>query len=70
MALIMTVYNMKRIINIQGIENLLEKLESWKPDYKKATVFSQKRSILKLFIRFYILPIAQAVLKKQWAKEA
>jgi len=36
MALIMTVYNMKRAINILGIEQLIEKLKDWKPNYKKA----------------------------------
>jgi transposase len=36
MALIMTVYNLKRAINILGIEKLIEKLQTWKPDYKKA----------------------------------
>ena len=35
MALIMTVYNMKRAINILGIEKLLEKLKNWKPKYPK-----------------------------------
>ena len=60
MALIMTVYNMKRAINILGIEKILEKLKRWKPDYKKGSVFSQKRSILKLYNRFCILAIAKA----------
>jgi radical SAM protein with 4Fe4S-binding SPASM domain len=36
MALIMTVYNMKRAMNILGIEQLIEKLKDWKPNYKKA----------------------------------
>ena len=48
MALIMTVYNIKRSINILGIENLLSKLQNWKPDYAKASKFWLKRSILKL----------------------
>lgn len=34
MALIMTVYNIKRTINILGIENLLEKIKNWNPNYK------------------------------------
>lgn len=34
MALIMTVYNIKRSINILGLENLLEKIKNWKPNYK------------------------------------
>jgi hypothetical protein len=47
MALIMTVYNMKRVMNILGIEQLLEKLRNWKPNYAKATVPQQKRAILR-----------------------
>ena len=34
-ALIMTVYNMKRCMNILGFEKLLEKIKSWTPDYKR-----------------------------------
>lgn len=33
-ALIMTVYNMKRCINIIGLEKLLEKIKNWQPNYK------------------------------------
>ena len=33
-ALIMTVYNMKRSMNILGMEDILEKIKNWKPDYK------------------------------------
>jgi len=33
MALIMTIYNMKRTINILGFDNLMEKLKDWKPLY-------------------------------------
>ena len=47
-ALIMTVYNIKRSINILGIKNLLAKLQNWKPDYAKASKVYLKRSILKL----------------------
>ncbi len=35
-SLIMMVYNMKRSINILGIEDLLKKLDAWKPKYPKA----------------------------------
>ncbi len=35
MALIMTVYNIKRCINILGLSELLFKLKNWKPDYKR-----------------------------------
>jgi transposase len=36
-ALIMTVYNLKRTITLLGIEDLTEKIKSWKPDYKKVS---------------------------------
>ena len=54
MALIMTVYNMKRAINILGIEKLLEKLKNWKPKYPKGLVSKIKESILSLYARFSI----------------
>ena len=34
-ALIMTVYNLKRCMNILGINELIEKVKKWKPDYKR-----------------------------------
>ena len=37
MNLIMTVYNMKRALNILGFDGMMEKLKNWKPDYTKAT---------------------------------
>jgi len=49
MALIMTVYNMKRAINILGIEKILAKLKTWKPDYRKATLLIKKRTIIRLY---------------------
>jgi transposase len=33
-ALIMTVYNLKRSMNILGIENMIKKIKKWKPNYK------------------------------------
>jgi len=36
-ALIMTVYNMKRCMNILGIEDLLKKIKKWVPNYKGIT---------------------------------
>jgi hypothetical protein len=36
-ALIMTVYNLKRTINLLGIEDLTEKIKNWKPDYNKVS---------------------------------
>lgn len=60
MALIMTVYNMKRAMNILGIEQLLEKLKTWKPNYPKATMFQQKRAILRLYNESNFLEFAMA----------
>ncbi|MDI9882674.1 transposase [Flectobacillus longus] len=47
MALIMTVYNIKRSLNILG---LIEKLHNWSPDYAKANYFGKKRPILSLYV--------------------
>ena len=48
MALIMTVYNIKRSINILGLPKILEKLKSWVPDYQKTTCFIENRLIFRL----------------------
>lgn len=45
-ALIMTVYNLKRSINILGITDLMEKLRKWEPDYK-AVSLAPKPAVLK-----------------------
>jgi hypothetical protein len=37
----MTVYNMKRTINILGYEQLMQKLSVWKPKYNKGWFYSQ-----------------------------
>jgi radical SAM protein with 4Fe4S-binding SPASM domain len=37
-ALIMTVYNLKRTINILGIPELLQLIQNWKPDYKRVSL--------------------------------
>ena len=36
-ALIMTVYNMKRCMNILGMDELIEKIKNWAPNYKGIT---------------------------------
>jgi len=58
MALIMTVYNMKRATNILGIEKLLEKLKAWKPDYKKVSGFAEIHVILRRYSDFCFLRLA------------
>ena len=55
----MTVYNMKRAINILGLEELLEKLKTWKPDYKKVSGFTKIRLILRRHNEFYFLQMAE-----------
>ena len=54
MLLIMTVYYMKRAINILGIEKLLEKLKNWKPKYSQGLVSKIKHSILSHYARLFI----------------
>jgi hypothetical protein len=54
-ALIMTVYNMKRCMNILGFEKLLEKIAKWKPDYKRITGFLFYYSIYFLLQQFIFL---------------
>ena len=46
-ALIMTVYNMKRSMNILGMETILEKIKNWKPNYKGMTLHLQKPSCFR-----------------------
>jgi len=45
MALIMTVYNMKRVLNIVGIEKLLAKINTWKVKYPALVFFGKKQAI-------------------------
>lgn len=47
MALIMTVYNIKRTINILGMEKLLEKIKKWKPNYKKIAGLYSKTAFIE-----------------------
>lgn len=50
MALIMTVYNIKRTINILGMEKLLEKIKNWKPNYKGiSSSFSKSNHFNKIY---------------------
>jgi hypothetical protein len=47
-ALIMTVYNMKRSMNVLGMETILEKIKNWKPNYKGMTLYLQKPSCFRV----------------------
>ena len=60
MALIMTVYNMKRAFKILGIEKLMAKLRTWKPDHRKATLLLQIRLVLTRYADFNFWTLAKA----------
>jgi hypothetical protein len=45
-ALIMTVYNLRRTINMLGMPHLPEKLAKWDPEYQKVSLLS-KSAFLK-----------------------
>ncbi|MFN8437042.1 MAG: transposase [Cytophagales bacterium] len=60
MALIMTVYNLKRVHNILGIEKLLEKLKTWKPKYPKTSKLAKKRTLLRLYTKTYFESLSLA----------
>jgi len=59
-SLIMTVYNMKRTINILGFENLMQKLNAWKPNYKKEWLYPQKTNNHKCIIAILYSEIKMA----------
>lgn len=46
-ALIMTVYNMKRSLNILGLETILDKIKTWKPNYKGMTCANSNWTIFE-----------------------
>ena len=41
-SLIMMVYNIKRSVNILGFDTLMQKLNAWKPTYKREWLYSKK----------------------------
>ena len=47
-ALVMTVYNLKRTINILGFGDLMERIKNWKPDYKRVSL-ALKSALIDLF---------------------
>ena len=48
LALIMTVYNMKRSKNILGFDKLMEFLQNWTPKYPGGTCSNKNRVHLRL----------------------
>ena len=46
-ALIMTVYNMKRCMNILGMDDLIEKIKKWAPNYKGITHAFEKQTCFR-----------------------
>ncbi len=50
MALIMTVYNIRRCITILGIPELINKLKNWTPDYERILFSFSNMTSLKPFI--------------------
>jgi hypothetical protein len=52
MAFVMMIYNMKRSLNIIGIDGLIEFLKGWQPDYWKVLLFVQK---LTIYLRLEVL---------------
>lgn len=52
-SLIMTVYNMKRCLNIMGFNNLMQEINNWKPKYSKKWL---KASFCELIRRFLTAP--------------
>ncbi len=55
LALIMTVYNMKRSKNILGFAKLMEILKNWTPKYPGGACFSKKRLQISHFKPLYFL---------------
>ena len=51
MALIMTVYNLKRVLNILGVATLIEKLKTWKPKYPALLKSNKKQSISMRYMK-------------------
>jgi transposase len=49
MALIMTVYNLKRSLNILTLPEILEKLKNWTPNYERVAYFIENKLILRSY---------------------
>lgn len=49
MALIMTVYNLKRSLNILTLPEILEKLKNWTPNYERVAYFIENGLVLRSY---------------------
>lgn len=56
-SLIMTVYNMKRTMNILDFDNLMQKLNAWKPEYKKEWLCQHSTNKKQALIRILFFEI-------------
>ena len=59
-ALIMTVYNVKRTINILGFDKLMQKMSAWKPIYKKKWLHLNKINVFNCLVRTLFFEIKLA----------
>ena len=63
MAVIMTVYNFKRVMNIFNFDDFLKKLKNWKPDYEKIIRTFFKTDFISLKMAMSIFGIAFLYMK-------
>lgn len=56
MSLIMTVYNLKRVLNILGVARLMEKLKTWKPKYPDTTQLNRNQRFVRLYATLSFYP--------------
>ena len=56
MALIMTVYNLRRCVTILGVDDLIEKINNWTPNYKGIVRLLQNLTSLNDFKAHYFIP--------------
>ena len=61
LALIMTVYNMKRAKNILGLNKLMGLLQNWTPNYPGGTLFAKIRLKIKRYKNLNYLLINYAL---------
>jgi transposase len=62
-SLIMLVYNIKRMINILGVPNLIAKIKAWSSPYKKKNLFLIKTKYLNSFLAFIFFETPQSKYK-------